>query len=66
METNLKSTQIPQSHQTRADGSSAQRSKTPTLHVQTGIRAGGWREAREARRAARSSSRGYWQGAEIR
>ncbi len=55
----IKSTFTPQSEQTSADTDSAGRGKTPTFHVQTGIRAGGFREAFRARRSAR-------QGAEIR
>jgi hypothetical protein len=44
MDNDLKSTSIPQSHQIRADGGSAERGKAPTFLVQTGIRAGGFYE----------------------
>jgi hypothetical protein len=40
MDTNLKSTSIPESRQTSADSDSARRSKIPTFRVQTSIRAG--------------------------
>jgi hypothetical protein len=36
MDTNLKSTSIPQSNQTNTEG----REKVPTFHLQTGLRAG--------------------------
>jgi len=42
METNLKSTFVLISDQTSADCEAAGQSKTPTFHVQTGVRAGGF------------------------
>ena len=42
MKTDLKSTYIPKSDQTSADREAAGQSKTPTFHVQTGVRAGGF------------------------
>ena len=42
MENDLKSTSIRQSDQTPADSDATERGKTPTFHVQTGVRAGGF------------------------
>ena len=42
MKTDLKSTFIPKSDQTNADREATGQSKTPTFHVQTGVRAGGF------------------------
>jgi hypothetical protein len=42
MKTELKSTYIPKKDQTSADREAAGQSKTPTFHVQTGVRAGGF------------------------
>ena len=42
MGNDLKSTSIPQSHQTRAESDAAGRGTAPTLHVQTGVQAGGF------------------------
>jgi hypothetical protein len=66
MDNDLKSTFVPESHQTCADSGFDERGKAPTFHVHTGIRAGRFRDRMAERRAARSSSSGYWQGAEIR
>jgi hypothetical protein len=40
MDNDLKSTFVPQSHRTSADSDSDGRGKSPTLHVQTDLRAG--------------------------
>lgn len=42
MDNHVKPTFVPQSDQSSPDGDSAVRSKTPTFHVQSGIRAGGF------------------------
>jgi hypothetical protein len=44
MDTNLKSTIVPESRRTSADSDSGfdERGKAPTFHVQTGVRAGGF------------------------
>ena len=42
MNSKMKSTFVPQSKQTSADSQSAGQEKTPTLHIQTGVRAGGF------------------------
>ena len=56
MNSNLKSTFVPQSNQSNADSDSVGREKGPIFHIQTGIRAGGFAEGRAARQAARGST----------
>lgn len=66
MDTDLKSSSVPKSHRTSTDRSPDAPGTAQTFQIQTGVRAGGFRDRMAERRAARSSSSGYWQGAEIR
>lgn len=50
MKNNLKTNTISQGNQTSADRDSAEQSKTPTIQVQTGIRAG-WVPGQNVRNA---------------
>jgi hypothetical protein len=52
MDTKLKSASIPRRQKTHADSDTASRGKTPTFHVQTGVRAGGFFE----------NFQSWWQG----